>query len=125
MRKNTIRTFWQGMRYVGAFMLAYFTLYVYNVYYHHTRTMPPKPVIYLHLITTPSLGLFNSYVYFRPRYLTYRERNPNDAWIKCLCNVFNVDLDLSLQIERNDSESGGTIQEEDLATPLFQPAEGS
>lgn len=91
-RVNTNKTIWQGIRYVGAFMLAYFSMYIITGY-RMTEKAAPEVVAYMGIILTPLLGLFNSFVYFRPRYIVYRENNIDDTRITALANVFDIHLD--------------------------------
>jgi hypothetical protein len=139
----------EGLRYIGAFFLAYFTLYIFTAC-RLTNRMPPLAILYMHWILTPLLGFFNSFVYFRPRYLTYRDNNPDESWIICLSNVFNIDLDylensrskalerlstisrrsisrsVTSTLSRGWTGSGSEFQSEssttdgDLTSPLFQ-----
>lgn len=121
-RENTIKTSWQGIRYIGAFVLAYFTLYVFYGYQLAGQT-PPASVMYLHIILTPLLGLFNSFVYFRPRYITYRDNNPSASRVTCMGNVFNVDVDYiqaSLAKYGDGDGACGLDEGDDLESPLFR-----
>ena len=91
-RDMTRKTVWQGLRYVVAFMMAYIFMYIWT-FYRLFNTYPPEAIFYLHLIFPPLLGFFNAFVYFRPRFIAYRDNNPDDSWVVCLSNVFNIDLD--------------------------------
>ncbi|KAL7546427.1 hypothetical protein ACHAWF_009761 [Thalassiosira exigua] len=91
-RRNTVKSSWQGLRYIGAFVLAYSTLYIIS-FYRVTKHIPSAAVVYLLIILLPLLGLFNAFVYFRPRYITYKEKHPDESWVTCLGNIFNIDLD--------------------------------
>mmetsp|Transcript_31777 Transcript_31777/g.66820 ORF Transcript_31777/g.66820 Transcript_31777/m.66820 type:complete len:293 (+) Transcript_31777:391-1269(+) len=137
-RVNTIKTAWQGIRYIGAFMLAYISLYIFPAF-RLTNKLPPDALIYVNLTLPPLLGFFNSFVYFRPRWITYRENNPDKSWIVCLGTIFNVDLDYLPELTRRASSisrrsittsisrfntgsglSGGNTSDEDLTSPLFK-----
>ena len=63
-RVNTNKTIWQGMRYIGAFVLGYFSLYIITIYRMLTKA-PANLLYYLLLIFPPLLGVFNAFVYFR------------------------------------------------------------
>ena len=91
-RVNTNKTIWQGIRYIGAFVLAYFSLYIVTIY-RMLRKAPTNLLAYLLLIFPPLLGVFNAFVYFRPRYIQYRERHPDSKQIEALSQVFNIDLE--------------------------------
>ena len=73
-------------------MLAYFSMYIITGY-RMTEKAAPEVVAYMGIILTPLLGLFNSFVYFRPRYIVYRENNIDDTRITALANVFDIHLD--------------------------------
>jgi hypothetical protein len=92
-RANTKKTTRQGLRYIGAYFLAYFPFYFIIGCYAVGKIYLPYAIKYLLLIFTPLLGFFNALVYFQPRYVSYKESNPNKSWIVCLSRVFNADLD--------------------------------
>lgn len=141
-RVNTIKTAWQGIRYIGAFTMAYLTLYIFMGYrFVDPNRMPPTALVYMNIILTPLLGFFNSFVYFRPRYITYRGKNPDKRRIVCLGSVFNVDLDYESRSSKlrekmssiarrsvsgtsadrtGSGLSGGNSSDSDLTSPLFQ-----
>lgn len=127
-------------------MLGYISLYIFMGYrFAKPTTLSPDAVIYLCIILTPLLGFFNACTYFRPRYLIYKENNPDKSFIICLGNVFNVDLDY-LEERRSDvsrrisslskrsmlnrtsgvrfsfgpGPKGGDSSDDDLTSPLFQ-----
>lgn len=146
-RINTRKTIWQGMRYVGAFALAYFSLYIITIY-RWLNKVPPICIGYLVMILPPLLGLFNSFVYFRPRFIAYRENNVDSSWISALGNVFDINLDylsesssrmskrlssisrrsiagtIGSRMASGSSTGGDSIDGGDLTSPLFQ-ADGS
>ena len=100
-RMNTNKTIWQGIRYIGAFVLAYFSLLIGSFYRILHKTPRTILIYYLMIIFPPLLGVFNAFVYFRPRYIQYRERHPDSKRIEALGQVFNIDLDL---LERGSSQ---------------------
>lgn len=146
-RINTRKTIWQGMRYVGAFALAYFSLYIITIY-RWLNKVPPNSIGYLVMILPPLLGLFNSFVYFRPRFIAYRENNVDSSWVSALGNVFDINLDylsesssrmskrlsslsrrsiagtIGSRMASGSSTGGDSIDGGDLTSPLFQ-ADGS
>ena len=84
-----------------AYLLSYITLYVLCGYKLVKKNAPPNEILsYFNLILNPLLGFFYSLVYFRPRYITYRERNPRETRFDALCNIFNIDLDETVASER-------------------------
>ena len=64
-RVNTNKTIWQGIRYIGAFVLAYFSLYISTIYRMLKKAPATNLLYYLLLIFPPLLGVFNAFVYFR------------------------------------------------------------
>ena len=79
IRKTTIATSWQGLRYVFAFILAYLSYFILIGYRFAKPTeAPPEAVVYLGAILMPLLGLFNAITYFWPRYIAHKDTNPND-----------------------------------------------
>ncbi|KAL7536464.1 hypothetical protein ACHAWF_005470 [Thalassiosira exigua] len=128
MRENTRKTFWQGIRYILAFFFAYSPLYILT-YFKFMGRFPPPWVYYLNITLTPLLGLFNSFAYFRPRYLAYKERNPDATLAARLRNVFNISVDDgasgSMGGGSRQTSSGGEDLEGDLGSPLFQPSDAS
>ena len=64
-RVNTNKTIWQGMRYIGAFVLAYFSLLIGFIYRMLRKTPRTNLIYYLMIIFPPLLGVFNAFVYFR------------------------------------------------------------
>jgi len=127
-RVYTMKTAWQGIRYVGAFFATYIPLYI-TYYYRITKQDLPNWVVYMTISVAPLLGVFNAFVYFRPRYIMYKEDNPDKSRIARLGNaVFNVDLDY---LESSNLKSAGRVRESiggdsagsDLASPLFQDEE--
>ncbi|KAL7527032.1 hypothetical protein ACHAWF_002008 [Thalassiosira exigua] len=125
MRESTMATFWQGMRYMGAFMLSYLSLYIFS-FYRLRRLVPPAPFVYIHLVLIPLLGFFNSFVYFHPSYKKYRERNPGEGWIRGLAHVLHIDLDCcknAVSRRRIESADGQSL-DGDITNPLFGHTEG-
>jgi hypothetical protein len=133
---------------VMAFLLSYITLYILSGFRLAKRRAPPNQVLfYFHMVLNPLLGFFNSLVYFRPRYIIYRERNPSETRINALCNVFNIDLDETVTTKilrktssafsvksvleslrftwRNSTGSGESSLEQDLLSPLHHESDES
>ena len=64
-RANTIKTAWQGIRYIGAFTMAYLTLYIFMGYrFVDPNRMPPTALVYMNIILTPLLGVSAHCNYF-------------------------------------------------------------
>ena len=90
-RTNTIENGWQGKRYVDALMLTMIPTYI-NTIYRWDIEEPPEILLFLDAIMSSFLGVAFSFVYFRPKYLAFRESNSDKSWIVCLSNVLNVNL---------------------------------
>ena len=94
-------------------MLAYFSLYISTIWRMLNKGLNPLVISYLIIILPPLLGVFNSFVYFRPRYIAYRENNLDDGVLAALGNVFNIDLDYlyesSSRMSKRLSSSGKSI----------------
>merc|ERR1711862_412564 len=118
----------QGLRYIGAYSLSFlptYTLSGYTLSRYYESSYPPTAVIIIAAILSPLLGFFNSIVYFRPRYLAYKEAHPNDSRIKRLGKiVFNVDVDnfadFSLQSKQRDKDELAPSDACDLGEPLVK-----
>ncbi|KAL7551768.1 hypothetical protein ACHAWF_014964 [Thalassiosira exigua] len=121
MRESTTKTFWQGIRYILAYMLAYIPLYMF-AYYRLVLRWPPAVVWYLNITLTPLLGVFLSFAYFRHRYLTFRKINPEATLIASLSNVFNIDIDYHRSSTEGDLSND---LERVLASPLLEHTEQS
>ena len=71
-RKQSIRTGWQGIWYVGAFIMTYIPWYIIMGFNYRS-----KPIPYWLLVWTVTViglqGFFNALVYFRPNYLSNRD----------------------------------------------------
>jgi len=134
-----MKTAWQGIRYVGAFLASHVALYV-TTYYRFTKQALPNWVVLMNIILLPLLGVFNAFVYFRPRYIAFKEKNPDKSRISRFGNaVFNVNLDYlesSHSIKQRLSKTvrglptrmsrqsiGGDRADSDLVSPLFQDEE--
>lgn len=73
-------------------------------------------------------GVSNSFVYFRARYLSHKDKNPERSWIHCYLTVLDVDLG-SWFIRSEESVSPPNVldlidDDDDLSSPLFHE-EGS
>ena len=88
-RKNTIKSAWQGVRYICVFTMAYIWVYVFMVW---NVTGQPRGtaffvLFYVHVILNPLVGFGNALVYFKPRYDSYKEQNPEKTRMDCICHV--------------------------------------
>ena len=123
-REMTTRTFWQSIRYFLVFFISNLPFYIYAVY-DIILDYPPVAIAYIYVIVWPMFGVFNSFVYFRPRYLSYRGKNPERSWIHCVLAVLDIKLWSCCNRPSTDesvppSVSDLIIDDEDLSSPLFQ-----
>jgi hypothetical protein len=89
-RVNTSKTVWRGIQFIGVYLFSYFPSFVALDYRASGNLDIPDVFDYLFVILLPLLGFFNALVYFRPRYATYKKRNPDSSWIVCMSNVLNI-----------------------------------
>jgi hypothetical protein len=73
IRKLTNETAYQGIWYIAAFGITWIPWYCY-AFDEVTGNGTNDVLDYLHLFTKPLQGLFNSLVFFRPKYLSARAR---------------------------------------------------
>ncbi len=89
-RVMTVKTAWQGLYYIGAYNAAYFP-YILSAIYFIGGIPPPAAIQYSTFIFIPLGGLFNAFVYFRPRYLICKGANPDKSRIFCLKSTLHID----------------------------------
>ncbi|EJK67748.1 hypothetical protein THAOC_11181 [Thalassiosira oceanica] len=91
-RKQTRRTYKQGVRYVVSYLICWMPTFIWAIIDHSHG--PPVVLVYMNLIIAPLWGFFLGGVYFVPRYETYREKNPSGGRLQALVHVLNIDIDL-------------------------------
>ena len=89
-RVNTSKTAWRGIQFIGVYFFSYFPSFVALGYRASGNLDIPDVFDYLFVILLPLLGFFNALVYFRPRYVAFKKRNPDSSWIVCMSNVLNI-----------------------------------
>ncbi|EJK47674.1 hypothetical protein THAOC_33590 [Thalassiosira oceanica] len=92
-RKQTRRTYKQGVRYVVSYLICWMPTFVgtiISLLHGHSTVV----LAYLNFIIAPLWGFFLGGVYFVPRYETYREKNPSQGRLQALAHVLNIDIDL-------------------------------
>ncbi|KAL7537879.1 hypothetical protein ACHAWF_005928 [Thalassiosira exigua] len=122
-RELSDKAFWQSVRYFSVFFISNLPFYIFAIY-DVTSGVPPVWIALIYAIFWPLFGVFNSFVYFRPRYLSYRKKNADKSWMDGICSVLEIDLRSSHWrmtesvppriSELNDEE------EDDLSSLLFQ-----
>lgn len=124
-REMSDRAFWSAVRYISVFFVSNLPFYIY-AFFDITREFAPIAITYLYVIIWPMFGVFNSFAYFRPKYLSYRAKNPDKSLIFCLCIV--LDIDLGSWLSRSDESVPPSVAEliddDDLGSPLFQEEAG-
>ena len=115
IRVYLIKTAWQGLRYFGVYYFCYFPPCIRLVYINGGLT-PPTAADYFYLIVFPLSGCLTACVYFRPRYLDYKEANPGMSWKDCIRSLYReIAVDDSIQTTRTAVATlgDGTNGEED------------
>lgn len=121
-REMTQKTFWQGLRLFLVFFITNLPRYIYAIY-DLTRHDPPTTITFIYVIVWPLFGVFNSFAYFRPRYLSYRQKNPEKSMIHCLFSALDIHPSFC---SRKSDESIPPISSdlmdygEDFNSPLFR-----
>jgi hypothetical protein len=67
-------------------------------------------------IMTPLLGVFNSAVYFKPRYTLYRKVNSDKSRIRCLCEVLGIAIGPAAETSEASTQATPLISEEEDTT---------
>lgn len=80
----------QALFYVGAFYLT-FTFATINRLIQQIAGKTFFATTVLHTIFEPGQGFFNYLVYLRPRFINYKEKNPDVPWYKALPRVIFPD----------------------------------
>ena len=88
-RKMTMESFYQGIFYIGAFAISWTPWLVFG-FRELTHLGTSWVSYYVMLAVTPLHGVLNAIVYFRPRLMAERERNPNDPICKSLMRVLHI-----------------------------------
>lgn len=121
-REMTRKTFWQAVRYFLVFFVSNIPFYIYAVY-DIVKSYPPIPVAFIFVIVWPMFGVSNSFVYFRARYLSFKEKNPDKSLTQCVLTV--LDIDLGSWFRKSDESVvppsiSDLVGAENLESPLFQ-----
>lgn len=122
-RVQTQKAYWQGFRYIGGFTLAYGCVYIFM--FVNMAQLPNSKrgtwywvIFYFHTLLNPLAGFFNSLVYFKPRYDTYREQH-SQSRMECICQILNINTEYWHRIFT-------TTQKDEQATtksaPLTRPS---
>ena len=120
----TRKTFWQAIRYFLVFFVSNFPFYIYAIY-DFTRVYPPTSIVFIYIIVWPMFGVFNSFVYFRARFLTHRERNPEMSRVHSLLAVLDLGFGCCLKKQSDENEVPPNVSDliaddDDLNSPLFR-----
>eukprot|EP00578_Thalassiosira_sp_NH16_P023403 CAMPEP_0181097804 /NCGR_PEP_ID=MMETSP1071-20121207/11765_1 /TAXON_ID=35127 /ORGANISM="Thalassiosira sp., Strain NH16" /LENGTH=438 /DNA_ID=CAMNT_0023180311 /DNA_START=139 /DNA_END=1455 /DNA_ORIENTATION=+ len=90
-RNMTTQTSLQGMCYIAAFGVCWIPWCIYGmIEINHGHI--PIALAYIHNLTMPLQGFFNSLVYFRPRYTSRRASNPGESRTSSVLSVLKVVL---------------------------------
>jgi len=96
-RKNTIKAGWQGIRYICVFTISYIWTYIFMVWNvtEKKRGTGFAAIFYIHVIINPFVGFGNAFVYFKPRYNSYKDGNPDKTMVDGIYHVLNIHFDAS------------------------------
>ena len=87
IRVYLIKTAWQGLRYFGVYYFCHFPIVI-RLVYINLGLDPTNAADYFYLIVFPLSGCLTACVYFRPRYLDYKEANPGMSWKDCIRSLY-------------------------------------
>ena len=123
-RVQTQKAYWQGFRYIGGFTLAYGCVYIFM--FVNMAQLPNSKrgiwywvIFYFHTLLNPLAGFFNSLVFFKPRYDTYRDQHSEESRMDCICHVLNINTESWHRIfttNQKDEQEATT-----KSTPLNRP----
>lgn len=126
-REMTNRAQWQAIRYISVFFVSNVPFYIFAVY-DMLHQIPPDAITYIYAILWPMFGAFNSFAYFRPRYMSYRTKNPEKSCMLCLCTILDIDFMGSCCRKSDESVPPSVselIEDDDLGSPLFREESNS
>jgi len=120
-RELTHKTLWQAIRYFLVYFISNLPLYV-HCGFDLASVSTPVDIAILYATVSPMFGVFNSFAYFRPRYLSYREKYPEKSCIHCYSKVLEIDLGCwcITSDESVPPNVNQVIEDSDLNSPLFQ-----
>lgn len=106
-RKQTRRTYKQGVRYVVSYLVCWMPTFIWAIIVTLSSHGLSVTLVYVNLIIAPLWGFFLGGVYFVPRYETYREKNPSEGRLQALAHVLNIDIDLHETPLASDDDTTG------------------
>ena len=90
-RALTKQTTLQGFWYTVAFAVAWWPFILASIIKIFAG-LQSIALYYISAVTFPLQGLFNAFLYFRPRYKAARERHGQDSRIKSICRILHVSM---------------------------------
>ena len=102
------KAIWQGIWYILAFEVswgAWFAFQFIRISADHEMnsrafySIDVSEILYIGAFTHPTQGVWISMVYFRPYYLKFRQRDPNDFRMASLMRVLNLSVPRVLTVE--------------------------
>jgi len=85
------RIAWQAVYYVGAFLVAWFWPTVFQIVIVSANIFPWW-LLFLTALFVPCQGLMNLIVFVRPRYIQYRQKNPEKMFIVAWFTMLKEEL---------------------------------
>lgn len=95
------KVMWQGIWYILAFEISWGAWYAFQFIrisadkHMNTRqfyNVDVSAILYIGAVTHPTQGVWISMVYFRPKYLKFRQRDPRDFRIASVMRVLNLSV---------------------------------
>jgi len=99
----SIKTTWQGIFYVAAFMFSWVPWYIWQWIQITSGTrissLASPALVYIISITHPLQGVGNALVYFRPRYKKFRERDHEELRLASVLRTLDITVPPILSLE--------------------------
>jgi len=125
-RSMTTKTTRQGIYYILAFGVTWVPWYVYALI-EYKQGKIPKALAIVHYITQPLQGVFNTLVYFRPKYKARRASNPQESRTNSVLHMLKISLPAAKCFtwnRRNGSNENHNSNEKKKATcPIVNGAD--
>eukprot|EP00804_Cyclotella_cryptica_P028758 CCRYP_018733-RC/>CCRYP_018733-RC protein AED:0.03 eAED:0.03 QI:377/1/1/1/0/0/2/288/350 len=110
-RTYTVKTFQQGLRYVGVYAAGFIPATLatrFCSYEIHDKCIFN---LYVVVVLLPLVPFFNALNYFRPRYMKIRNSNPEKSRMDCLCQTLGIQSDCwRLRRRESDDVHAATAQ---------------
>lgn len=122
-RQNTINTAWQGIRYATAITIPFVPLYVFFFYSIMSQWMRAPDFLfwsYITAIVTPLIGFNNAYVFFYPRYKSYRQQHQDKSRMHCVFDTIGIGIPTWKSWKRSEDRIETTSDDSALTDALVE-----